>query len=82
MASITVDHAANTCTRGIHHASAEEHGGEAKHRRTRGGGEGRGVGEEERLDGGGITSNYRTAKAEARQLVQKFMETWNIVRTL
>lgn len=71
MASITVDHAANTCTRGIHHASAEEHGGEAKHRRTRGGGEG----EEERLDGGGITSNYRTAKAEARQLVQKFMET-------
>lgn len=46
------------------------------------GGEGRGVGEEERLDGGGITSNYRTAKAEARQLVQKFMETWNIVRTL
>lgn len=78
MASITVDHAANTCTRGIHHASAEEHGGEAKHRRTRGGGEG----EEERLDGGGITSNYRTAKAEARQLVQKFMETWNIVRTL
>lgn len=41
-----------------------------------------GGGEEERLDGGGITSNYRTAKAEARQLVQKFMETWNIVRTL
>lgn len=78
MASITVDHAANTCTWGIRHASAEEHGGEAKHRRTRGGGEG----EEERLDGGGITSNYRTAKAEARQLVQKFMETWNIVRTL
>lgn len=49
---------------------------------THTGGEGRGVGEEERLDGGGITSNYRTAKAEARQLVQKFMETWNIVRTL
>lgn len=47
------------------------------------GGEGRGgEGEEERLDGGDITSNYRTAKAEARQLVQKFMETWNIVRTL
>lgn len=43
----------------IHHASAEEHGG-SEHRHTpgtRGG-----------LNGGSITSSYRTAKAEARQL--------------
>lgn len=37
--------------------------------------------------GGGVRGyhiycSYRTAKAEARQLVQKFIETWNIVRTL
>lgn len=35
--------------------------------------------------GGGVRGyhiycSYRTAKAEARQLVQKFIETWNIVR--
>ena len=52
---------------------------EGRQTRTHTGG---GEGEEGRLDGGGITSSYRTAKAEARQLVQKFMETWNIVRTL
>lgn len=37
--------------------------------------------------GGGVRGyhiycSYRTAKAKARQLVQKFIETWNIVRTL
>lgn len=80
MASITVDHAANTCTRGfIMHLQRNTEG---KQNTDAHGGQGRGGGEEERLDGGGITSSYRTAKAEARQLVQKFMETRNIVRTL
>lgn len=44
-----------------------------------------GAGKEGRLiraRGGGITSSYRTAKTKGRQLVQKFVETWNIVRTL